>query len=474
MRPVLAAQSPPHTVLWLALIVALATALGLVHLGDTSLWMDETISTTYARLPWSEFLTVIARQDQNMALYNLLLRAWIHVGESEFAIRSLSLLWAVAAVPAIYALGAHLFDRRIGLLAALLLSVNGFHLRYAQEARAYSLLVFLVILSTLFFVTALERPDRTRWAAYVVSSVLAVYTHYFALLVLAAQWASLPFLRLRALPWKALVGSALAIGLLVLPLGALVLAGAPGMGWVPRSGLHAIYDLFLHLAGYAGKPALVAYAILCMMALAGPLRRRTALVVSWLVVPVVLAWLLSLVKPLFVPRFLIVSLPAFVILAAAGLGSIRRPAPLAAALGAFVLIALPGIRFQYRQPFQEDWRGVAGHVLSRARPGDALVFHLGSGRGPFDWYRRRSFADHAPPTTIFPTSGGEDELPTVLRSLPDGFGRVWLILAPAPSFPERGAAGRLVQASLSAIYPSVEETKFARITVRLYQRPQGR
>jgi mannosyltransferase len=413
MRPALAEKTPAGPILWLVLVVALATLLDVLHLGDTSFWMDEALSATYARLPWSEFLALTAREEQNMSLYFVLLRAWIHLGESEFAIRTLSVLWAVAAVAAIYALGARLFDRRVGVLAALLLSVNGFHLRYAQEARGYSLLVFLVILCSVCFVKALQVPGRKHWAAYVLTSVLAVYTHFFALLVLAAQWASLPFMRSRALPWRALLGSALAMGLLIFPLGVLVVTGHQNVDWIPRSGLRDIYGLFLHLAGYAGRPALLAYAILCALALAEPLRRRPdslsratspspeelderrelrgggrsferwpyVLLASWLVVPIALAWVVSLVKPAFVTRYLIVSLPPFVLLAAAGLGSTRRPV-LAGALGVFLLLALPGIRFQYSKPFQEDWKGAAGHVLSRARADDALVFYIGSGRGP--------------------------------------------------------------------------------------------
>ena len=44
-----------------------------------------------------------------------------------------------AAVPAVWLAGRRLFDERTGLFAALLFTLNGFALEYAQEARGYML-----------------------------------------------------------------------------------------------------------------------------------------------------------------------------------------------------------------------------------------------------------------------------------------------------------------------------------------------
>jgi uncharacterized membrane protein len=53
------------------------------------------------------------------------------------------------------------------MLAGLLLPLNAFFIRYAQEARSYSLLVFLTTLSSYFFVRGVERPSWKHWASYV-------------------------------------------------------------------------------------------------------------------------------------------------------------------------------------------------------------------------------------------------------------------------------------------------------------------
>src|SRR4029077_1918361 len=130
--------------------------------------------------------------EANMSLYYVLLRGWLHLGFNPFFIRSFSVLASLAALPAIFWLGRQLFDRRVGLIAVALLSCNAYSIRYAQEARSYSLFMLLATLSSGFFVACVREPsspERNRWG-YVLTSVLAVYAHFYALLLIAAQWLS--------------------------------------------------------------------------------------------------------------------------------------------------------------------------------------------------------------------------------------------------------------------------------------------
>ena len=152
-------QSPLWTrnsVAALAMLTAAATVLRFLFLVRKPFWFDECFSVEVARLRWRDFFQLLWHREANMALYYLLLRGWLHFGSSPFFIRSLSVILSLAAVWAIYWLGAKLFDRRVGLLSAALLSFNAYHIRYAQEARSYSLFVLLAILSSGFFVAALR------------------------------------------------------------------------------------------------------------------------------------------------------------------------------------------------------------------------------------------------------------------------------------------------------------------------------
>ena len=77
--------------------------------------------------------------------------------------------------------GGQLFDRRVGLIAVALMSFSAYHIRYAQEARSYSLFVLLATLSSGYFVASMRAPasDRNR-CGYILASVLPstlIFTH---------------------------------------------------------------------------------------------------------------------------------------------------------------------------------------------------------------------------------------------------------------------------------------------------------
>src|SRR5579864_7908302 len=106
--------------LWFGLVVLAAAVLRIFRLGTKSFWLDEATSVVLAQADRHVFAVAIIHRQANMALYYLLLRGWIRLGSSEFLTRFLSVIAGVAAIPAIYLLGRHLFGRKAGRLAALL------------------------------------------------------------------------------------------------------------------------------------------------------------------------------------------------------------------------------------------------------------------------------------------------------------------------------------------------------------------
>src|ERR1700734_80899 len=180
----------PLSIATLTLLGGAAAVLRFSFLVRKPFWFDECFSVEVARLGWTDFCRLMWRREANMSLYYLLLRGRLHFGSSPFFIRSLSVIISLVTLPAIFWLASRLFDRRVGLLAVALMSFNAFHIRYAQEARSYSLFVLLAILSSGFFVSALREPSLRNRCGYVLASVLAVYAHLYALLLLVAQWLS--------------------------------------------------------------------------------------------------------------------------------------------------------------------------------------------------------------------------------------------------------------------------------------------
>ena len=72
-------------------------------------------------------------------------------------------------------------------MAALILALSSYNIWYAQEARTYSLMVLLALLSMYFFLRFLQRYSLALSAGYVLSTVLLVYAHSYGWFVVVAQ-----------------------------------------------------------------------------------------------------------------------------------------------------------------------------------------------------------------------------------------------------------------------------------------------
>ena len=116
--------TPPPRRVWLPLGVGVALTIGVaVRLHSASaLWLDETLSVNIARLPLSQ-LPQALREDGSPPLYYLLLHGWIAVfGDGTTAVRALSAVFGVAALPLIWLAGRRLADAATGWTAVLLLA----------------------------------------------------------------------------------------------------------------------------------------------------------------------------------------------------------------------------------------------------------------------------------------------------------------------------------------------------------------
>jgi 4-amino-4-deoxy-L-arabinose transferase-like glycosyltransferase len=187
-----------------SLLLLLLFALVINGLQDDSLWMDEGFSAWLVRdemrMPESprELLRYVRdsfatsferlRLDVHPPLYYLLLDAWtLLIGNSVFALRLLSALAALLALAATYNLGATVFNRRVGLMALLLLGTSGFFVYYSREARSYALYMALALLSTLAYWRYYQKTSWKHGLIYVFLASALLYTHYTSITVIAAH-----------------------------------------------------------------------------------------------------------------------------------------------------------------------------------------------------------------------------------------------------------------------------------------------
>ena len=145
--------------------------------------------------------------------------------------------------------GRRLFGRGAALVACLLLAVHPFHLELSQQARSYPLVVLLVSLSSWYFLRMVDDASWTNCIPYAVVSAASIYSHFFAGLVILANWLSL-LLGRRPQPWKKLVRSlAILIALLIPAILYLLHSQRSHVAWIPgpswRQALEVLYSLTL-------------------------------------------------------------------------------------------------------------------------------------------------------------------------------------------------------------------------------------
>jgi mannosyltransferase len=502
-------SSPPESASkahWLALllVVVAGVAVRLECLACKPFWFDECFSVEVNRIGWGNFLRLLWWREANMSLYYLLLRGWLHFGKSPFFIRSLSVAISAASILAIYRVGSLLYNRRVALSAAALLALNVYDIRYAQEARSYALLVLLATLSSGFLVTWLRRPDGRNWRGYVLASVLAVYAHFYALLLVAAQWLALRWLgvpnRTPDLPEvrRQLRRAWIVIDISVLPLLAFVAkTGAGPIRWIHRPGFFDLLKISIYITN--GVP--VVYFLACLATLV-PLKNnllarngsweswRVRFLFLWVLFPVVLTLLLSFARPVFLPRYMIFCLPALLLLTAAGLTSVPQKWLGALLVGGTLLLSAKMIPYVYSHDFdtERDASGAATNfILDHAQPGDAIVFHIAATRVPYEFFRSLragentaspDFAAALGPEILFPKHGAGLDYrdftgkPTAefLRSALPGHTRVWVMLmnnGPADS-PDPTTV--LLTQALTGIFPKAEHWGFSRVALELYSK----
>jgi 4-amino-4-deoxy-L-arabinose transferase-like glycosyltransferase len=192
-------------------VVALGLVLRLINLSGRPLWYDEAFAVLYAEKPFATMLygTVTrvegAAADVHPLFFYTMLHTWmLAVGQSPVAVRALSVLAGTATVVMAYLFARRLFDQRTGLVAATIVAIAPFHVYYSQEARMYALLGFAAIATAYFFACAWANGGWENWLAFGFFAALTLYSHNlgFMFLVGLDLWVLWNWLRPRATRWR--------------------------------------------------------------------------------------------------------------------------------------------------------------------------------------------------------------------------------------------------------------------------------
>jgi len=411
-------------------LTLLAFALRLHNLGANSLWYDELLELDVAQSSFWEIGPQLERHAA-MPLDYYLLHGWTKLGRQEVWVRFPAVLFGTLAVPVIYALATRFFNRRVGYLAAILLTWASFSVYYSQEVRPYALLLFLTLLGYFGLWQAYQTGRLRYWGLAIGGLAGAALAHYFALFLLLPIGLFVGYRQLRHLREKEfwLQTICFIMGLVVL-LAVFALNGRlrhlynvggrfstvvsqpeslnvpatdkPNKGLGPPQELAFFTDSVLTPLATTDPILLLVHSAFLLIAVvslvAAKTRQRRAILLlsGWLFLPIILIYLFLLQRgTFFAVRYVLYTLPAYLILVAYGIDTLvmavlgkprSRPESVSfeprkllyASL--LVLIVTPLIFAElselstyYATESREDWRAVGQMLQANAGPDDAVI-----------------------------------------------------------------------------------------------------
>jgi mannosyltransferase len=332
-----------------AMIAVVAAFLRFYALGRQGFWYDEAQTGWMLRAPLGTMLGGAVQTESAPPLYYLLAWAWVRVfGDTETGLRSLSALAGVATVPAAFAAVRLLVNRRVALLAALLLAVNPLLIWYSQEARAYALFVLTSTIALWMFARAREQPGARRVAAWALSAGLAMWTHYFAVFLVVPE--ALALVRAAGGVRRVHVAAFAGLAAAAAPLAVLAASQQHHVAWIGKLSLRlraeqvarSFVDGFTPPAGrlVAVLSALIVVAALVLLALRSEIaERRGALCFAGIAAAAIAVPLLGAAIGLdyFDGRNMLAAAVPCVITVAAGLGA-QRGLPIGLPLAAVLTV----------------------------------------------------------------------------------------------------------------------------------------
>ena len=187
-------------------------------------------------------------------------------------------------------------------------------------------------------------------------------------------------------------------------------------------------------------------------------RWRYGLPISLVLSPIVITLLVSMVRPAFYHRFLIICLPGFVLMTAVGIGQIRGGRR-RCVLAAICILSAAGTVIVYRR-VTEDWRGVVRYLVAKARPEDRVVYYQPVGEFAGESYRDWLAGEEGRPGAVAVSATGDSWKGEI-----DHAPRVWLVLFRAKV---DSAGSRAVEQELMKRYQTGEVRSFPGVSVVEY------
>ena len=372
-------MSKKQIIFLLILILLLGTSLRFYKLSSESFWQDEGATALNIKKYGSlEILNNIVRHgqvlpeyypqyDDDLPAYPIILSVWAKFfGVSEFSLRAFSAILGSLALIAVFYIGRHLFNDKVALLSTFLASINLTLIWYSQEARQYSHLLFLSLLSVIFLLKSLKENKTKYIVGLLIVNALIIYSHFPWLMFIAFEGVYALYIiykdyTKKGILHKKVIVALLIIGFLYLPIigraistesNTVALFDRPDMAQLTRFGvqlstwLYPSIDMRQKIYDHSFNFSLFEWALLLSVLLSASLiglmfligigkslyKKKSAIFLLFMFFfPILFALVLSLIHPkvtVFYIKQMIYIIPAYLILVSAGILRTKLSKPL--------------------------------------------------------------------------------------------------------------------------------------------------
>lgn len=319
-----------------------------MNLWSESLWRDEAYTALLIRHDPVVIVRLLTG-DTTPPLYYLALHYWsLLFGDSEVALRGLSVLFFLGTAWVMYRLGEHL-KSGLGIWLLGLTLTQPLLFRYAFEARSYSLLALLMALAIYFYL-------KKSYRALTLTMIALLYTHLFAfwILLILLSWS---FYKSQSWRWAVLPA------VLILPW-LLVYWNVSKI-----TGVYLSHPDLVDLGKKLGGLGVAAAAILLPYLKKLWVKEEFRLLTFLWIVPISGTWLFSQVRSLFLERYLILIVPPLI----ASLGLIFNQKFSKLLLTVVLATQLALSAYIFTTPNKADFQGLSTYLKENRRPGDVVL-----------------------------------------------------------------------------------------------------
>lgn len=391
-------------------ILGLGFILRLISLNQ-SLWLDEGINVIAAqKFTFLGMITQYAVADFHPPGWFMILWIWGKIfGYSEIAIRLPSVIFGIITIYIVYLIGKKLVSKDLGLIAAIILSINPLHIYYSQEARMYALATLAVSVNILLLLK-LIKEEKVNTVFLSLSNALVFASDYLAYFIFPAEGVFLLLVHKKALvkKWLAALGLAVLLYIWWLPIffrqldtGSAASAnlstwkfvnGAFDFKTLPLTfvkfiiGRISLSNKILYAAVLLPVGGLFSFLLLRGIKHASTLSKR--ILISWLFIPLSIATAISVVIPVYNYFRVLFVIPSFIYLISLGIWSFNKRLKYVC-LGIVISIEVFCSLVYLLNPIyqREDWKGLVSY-LKTVNQKPVVLFESSGTLPPFDYYAK--------------------------------------------------------------------------------------